>query len=130
MSHTIDDFNKNVFINCPFDQQFLPLLHALLFTVVFLRHKPRIALERSDSGEQRITKLLELINESQLSIHDLSRIQAEEKGDYSRLNMPLELGIDYGARHFGDPRLNTKRFLVLSTARYEYLKAVSDLAGI
>lgn len=42
-------FETNVFINCPFDENYLPLLRPLLFTVIYLRLKPRIALEAIDS---------------------------------------------------------------------------------
>jgi hypothetical protein len=44
------DFELNVFINCPFDEQYYPLLRPLLFTVVYLGFNPRIASERSDSA--------------------------------------------------------------------------------
>lgn len=30
-----DDFSKNVFVNCPFDKDYLSLLRPLLFTVVY-----------------------------------------------------------------------------------------------
>ncbi|MEP7011624.1 MAG: hypothetical protein ABJC13_14975, partial [Acidobacteriota bacterium] len=65
-------FESNVFINCPFDATYLPLLRPLLFTVVFLGYSPRIASERFDSGENRIDKICSLIRESKYSIHDLS----------------------------------------------------------
>jgi hypothetical protein len=55
------DFEKNVFINCPFDSDYYPLLRPLLFTIVYLGFNPKIALERSDSGEQRIDKICELL---------------------------------------------------------------------
>ena len=38
-------FAKNVFVNCPFDRDFYPLLRPLLFTIIYLGLKPRIALE-------------------------------------------------------------------------------------
>ena len=46
-----NDFSKNVFINCPFDEQYIPLLRSILFTIVYLGFTPRIASERFDSGE-------------------------------------------------------------------------------
>lgn len=91
------DFERNVFINCPFDPEYYPLLRPLLITLVLLGFNPRIALERSDSGEQRIDKICELITNSKYSVHDLSRLKAERKDEFYRLNMPFELGIDYGA---------------------------------
>ena len=53
-------FKDNVFINCPFDAQFLDLLRPLLFTVVYLKLVPRIALEAMDSGKVRIEKIVEM----------------------------------------------------------------------
>lgn len=119
----------SVFINCPFDAAYQPLLQALLFTTVYLGLRPRIALERSDSGESRISKILELIRESRYAIHDLSRMQAREAGEYYRLNMPFELGLDVGCRHFGAEALAQKRCLIMESERYRYQVALSDLAG-
>lgn len=97
-------FEDNVFINCPFDEEYHALLRPILFTTIYLGLKPRIALERSDSGEPRITKIIELIRESKYAIHDLSRLKARRKGEFFRLNMPFELGIDVGCRTFGGER--------------------------
>jgi len=88
-------FERSVFINCPFDSKYYFLLKPLLFTIVDLGFNPKIALERSDSCENRITKIEELIKESKYSIHDLSRIRSVKKNEIYRMNMPFELGIDY-----------------------------------
>jgi len=65
-------FNKNVFINCPFDSQYnSSLLKPLLFTIVYLGFTPQIASQTADSGEQRINKILSLILQSRYSLHDL-----------------------------------------------------------
>ena len=45
------DFDNCVFINCPFDDDYMPLLRVLIFTVVQCGFRPRIATERADSGE-------------------------------------------------------------------------------
>jgi hypothetical protein len=123
------EFEENVFINCPFDDRYYPLLRPLLFTVAYLGFNPRIALETSDSGQTRLEKICELIKSSRYSVHDLSRLKAEEKGDFSRLNMPFELGVDYGARRFSS-RLKTKRFLILEEHGYDYRQALSDISGV
>ncbi len=91
--------------------------------------KPRIATERSDAGESRISKISELIKSSRYSIHDLCRCQAQEEGEYYRLNMPFELGMDFGCRRYGTGHLNEKVILVLEEQRYRYQAAISDLAG-
>ncbi len=120
----------NVFINCPFDKEYNSLLRPLLFTVIYLGFNPRIALERSDSAENRIDKICELIRNSRYSIHDLSRLKAQRAEEFYRLNMPFELGIDYGSRLFGSSPLNEKRCLILEKERYEFMKALSDLSGV
>ena len=122
-------FGKNVFINCPFDEAFYNLLRPLLFTIVYLDLTPRIALEAMDSGKVRIDRIVELIRESRYAIHDLSRMAALNAGDLFRLNMPFELGIDLGARFFGQGELNSKRCLVLEAEPYRYKAALSDLSG-
>lgn len=122
-------FGKSVFINCPFDEAFYDLLRPLLFTVVYLGLTPRIALEAMDSGKVRIDRIVELIRESRYAIHDLSRMAALNAGDLFRLNMPFELGIDLGARFFGQGELSRKKCLVLEAEPYRYKAALSDLSG-
>jgi hypothetical protein len=124
------EFEKNVFINCPFDSHYYPLLRPLLFTIVFLDFNPKIALERSDSGEQRLDKICQLIKESKYSIHDLSRLQSNKRDEFYRLNMPFELGIDYGARRFAANYLNKKKYLILEKRAFDYRKALSDISGV
>jgi hypothetical protein len=123
-------FSRSVFVNCPFDAEYLPLLRPLLFTVIYVGFIPRIASERSDSGENRVDKICALIRDCQYSIHDLSRLRASEIGEFSRMNMPFELGIEYGSRVFGIQRLRTKKCLVLEKDQHEFQKAISDLSGI
>jgi hypothetical protein len=123
-------FEKNVFINCPFDPEFYRLLRPLLFTIVYLGFNPKIALERSDSGEQRIDKICELIRGSKYSIHDLSRLRCQKKGEFYRLNMPFELGIDYGSRRFASDSLKEKKCLILEKGIYDYKAALSDFSGV
>jgi len=123
-------FSRNVFVNCPFDSDYLPLLRPLLFTIAYVGFVPRISSERSDSGENRIDKICALVRECRYSIHDLSRIRASQAGEFSRMNMPFELGIEYGCRVFGAPSLRTKKCLVLEKDQHEFQKAISDLSGI
>ena len=124
------DFDKNVFINCPFDSEYNSLLQPILFTILYFGLTPQIASRTVDSGEQRITKILSLILKSKYSIHDLSRIRSAKRGELYRLNMPFEFGIDYGCRCTAKGQLKRKKFLVLGEKPYDYKKALSDLAGI
>jgi len=124
-----DEFDRSVFVNCPLDEDYDRILQAILFCLVRFGLKPRIATERSDAGEPRISKILDLIQSSRYSIHDLCRCQARYRGEYYRLNMPFELGLDFGCRRYGSGRLGEKVILVLEEQRYRYQAAISDLAG-
>jgi hypothetical protein len=123
-------FNKNVFINCPFDGKYSPLLQPILFTIIYFGFTPQIASQTADSGEQRINKILSLILKSRYSLHDLSRIKSQRRGEFFRLNIPFELGIDYGCRRTAAGYLRKKKFLVLGTKPHDYKQALSDLGGI
>jgi len=105
------------------------MFRALLFTVLRFGLNPRFALEKADSGETRVNKILSLIRQSQYGIHDLSRCVAKRKGEYYRMNMPLELGFDISAREFGPGRLKTKKILILEEDRYRFQRAISDLSN-
>lgn len=118
-----------IFINCPFDEKYHALLRPLLFTIVVAGYEPRIASERSDSGEVRLSKIRDLIATSDGAIHDLSRLTASEPGETYRLNMAFELGLTYGYRIFAPDGANTK-LLVLEKDVYEYMKALSDFSGM
>ena len=122
-------FDQNVFLNCPFDEEYEPILQAILFCLVCFGLNPRIATERSNAAEARLDKIYQLIESSRYSIHDLSRCQAIEAGEHYRLNMPFELGIDFGCRRYGNKPLSRKVILILEEQRYRYQAAISDLAG-
>ena len=123
-------FDRNVFLNCPLDREYEPILQAILFCLVRFGLTPRIATERNDAGEARIDKLIELIGSSRYSIHDISRCQAREPGEHYRLNMPFELGIDFGCRRYGGEPFSKKVILILEEQPYRYQAAISDLAGM
>ena len=123
-------YESNVFVNCPFDADYKPLKEALLYALVALGFEPRIATERADAGEQRVAKICELIRASGLSIHDLSRSRSKKSGEFYRMNMPFELGIDYGSREFAPGLFASKQFLILESRAYDYMQALSDLNGV
>ncbi|MEH3116168.1 MAG: hypothetical protein PGN25_00700 [Methylorubrum populi] len=122
-------FEDCVFINCPFDADYDPLLQAILFCIVYLGLTPRLARERADGGAVRLDKIVTLIEGAKYSIHDLSRCQARKKGEHYRLNMPFELGVDYGCRKYYGGNRASKTILILEERNYRYQAALSDLAG-
>ena len=122
-------FERCVFVNCPFDPDFRQLMLAMVFTISRLGFIPRLALERNNSAESRIQKIVGLIRDSKFGLHDLSRMESKEANELARMNMPFELGIDYGCKHLKGRKWADKRILVLDTDQYRYQAALSDLAG-
>lgn len=112
----------NVFINCPFDEIYQPLLHTLIFTIHACGFIPRSALEYDDSDDVRIQKINKLIEECQYGIHDLSL-------EAPRFNMPLELGIFIGCQQFGNPEQRKKKYLILENHAHQSRQFISDLSG-
>lgn len=129
MARGAGGFETSLFINCPFDREYLPFLRALIFTVFECGLQPRLASERADSGQVRIEKIRDLIRSCRYSIHDISRMEALEPGDDPRFNMPFELGLDLGCRYYGAPRFRHKQCLILEKDRYRYQRVLSDISG-
>lgn len=123
-------FEKSVFINCPFDKNYRDdLLKPILYVTVINGLIPRLALEISDAGQIRLEKIISLIKSCKFSIHDLSLVKSTEAEQFSRMNMPFELGIDCGLRNSENLLFNGKQFLILEANRYDYMKALSDING-
>ena len=74
----VGEYEKNVFINCPFDSAYAPLFQAIVFAIHDAGFRAKCARERFDSSEVRLQKILSLIAGSRLSIHDLSRTELDE----------------------------------------------------
>jgi hypothetical protein len=121
-------YEKNVFINCPYDRNYNDLLRKMIFTITFLGYKVQIVSGNQNSGELRINKILELVKLSKFSIHDISRNQASRRNDFFRLNMAFELGIDFGCKSLHDDH-RSKKFLILDKEKYVYQKSLSDMSG-
>lgn len=119
--------SKAVFINCPFDDGFKPILRAMVFTIVSSSYHPRCALDATDGAEIRVGKIAAMIGECDWGIHDLSRIEVDDAGP--RFNMPMELGLHLGARLFGEGRQRRKRALILEAERHRYDATLSDISG-
>lgn len=121
-------YNTSVFINCPFDADYRPIFEALVWTVQDLGFSARCATERDDSGEVRVQKILQIIKESKYGIHDISRAEILSD-ELPRFNMPYELGLFVGCRHYGKSKHRQKVALVLDSERFRYQKFLSDIAG-
>lgn len=123
-------FEKSVFINCPIDTKYInDLLKPILFIIVKNGFTPRLSLEISDSGQIRLEKIVEIIKCCKYGIHDLSIVKSKKANEFARMNMPFELGIDYGLRKSNINPFDSKQFLILEATKYEYQKAISDING-
>jgi hypothetical protein len=123
-------FEKSIFINCPFDNTYInDLLKPMLYVIIKNDFYPRLSLEVSDSGQIRLDKIIDIIKNCKYGIHDLSIVKSKKANEYSRMNMPFELGIDYGLRKSGLEQSKLKQFLILEAVKYDYMKAISDING-
>lgn len=122
-------YNENIFINCPFDVAYKKLFDAIVFAVFDCGFVARCALEEDDGSQIRVRKIIDIISQCRLSIHDLSRVEVDKSTKLPRFNMPLELGTFLGAKHFGSGRHKKKACLIFDRKRYRYQKFISDIAG-
>ena len=118
-----------VFINCPFDGDYVPLFDAMVFAIYKCGFLPRCVKEIDDASQNRLDKIMGIIDECDLGIHDISRTELDSDTCLPRFNMPLELGLFLGAKKWGRPEHNQKKCLVLDRCVYRYQKFISDLAG-
>jgi len=121
-------FNTNIFINCPFDNNYRPLLQALIFITLYFKFTPKIATTKS-SSHVRINEIITLIRDSKYSIHDISRCEPLNTGELPRFNMPYEMGIDIGCINFGSAGQKTKQTLILEKTKNRYDVVISDISG-
>lgn len=120
---------SHVFINCPFDAGYKPILNAMVFAIHDLGFVPRCALEEDDAGENRLAKIERIVEECRYGIHDLSAVALDARTGLPRFNMPLELGLFLGCKRFGGDRQRKKACLILDTDPYRYRSFISDLSG-
>src|ERR1035441_9661232 len=68
-------YARQVFLNCPYDDEYRPLLKAVVFAVHACEFKARPALEEPGSERLRLERLVSLIGACRVGIHDLSRVR-------------------------------------------------------
>ncbi len=113
----------SVFINCPFDPDYRPILDAIVFASVCCGFLPRCAYESGSVSVPRIKKITNILLSSKYSIHDLSKCRGEGENNFARFNMPLELGIA-----MSQPE-DTHDWVVFVPRNHAYIKFISDLSG-
>jgi hypothetical protein len=84
---------NTVFLNIPYDAKFERLYLAYIVGLIELGLKPRATLA-IPGGTARLDRIIELIQSSAYSVHDLSRVQMDRTPPPTpRFNMPFELGL-------------------------------------
>ncbi len=124
-------YQRNVFINCPFDDGYKPLFQAIIFTVQACGFAPRCAQEEDNTADIRIQKIIRIIDACHYGIHDISKADLDQNTQLARFNMPLELGIFIGAHHFAPAKHynQNKKFMVMDSEPFRYQKFISDING-
>jgi hypothetical protein len=123
-------YNDLVFINCPFDDAYNPLLRAAVYTVYFCGFYPISAMDEDNAMDNRIDKLYRMIAKCKFGIHDISRTELDPDNSLPRFNMPFELGVFYGARAYGQKQQKDKNAIIFEKKKYLYQKYLSDINGI
>ncbi len=120
-------YNNNVFINCPFDKNYREIVEKLVFILQFYGFEVLMSVNKSSSHD-RLNEIIKMIIKSKYTFHDLSRHEAQKKGEIARFNMPFELGIDFGCNQFVKNRQN-KIIAILDSSPHKYDVHSSDLSG-
>jgi hypothetical protein len=121
-----DPHADTVFLNIPYDAQFERLYLAYIVGLIELGLKPRATLA-IPGGTARLDRIIELIQLSAYSVHDLSRVQMDRTPPPTpRFNMPFELGlaVSWAKRN---PQRHT--WFVFESKNRRALKSISDLNG-
>jgi hypothetical protein len=121
---------RSVFINCPFDPDYKPLLRGACFAIMACGYAPRCALDYNDSGVVRFIEIVTMITACDRSIHDISRVELDRRSSLPRFNMPLELGADLGLRLAGPQLQRRRKSLILDAEAHRYDQTLSDISGM
>jgi len=131
--------NNTVFVNCPFDCEYEEIRRSIVFTLLMLGFEPIFATFDNDCSNVRLPRIISCLKGVKYSIHDISMCKVSqddfsnaEAAIYCRMNMPFELGIDFGMKSCSEeyPAFSQKQLLILEKDRYDYQKALSDLNGV
>ena len=117
--------NREVFLNVPYDKEFVDVFVAYVAGLVMLGLSPRASLE-IPGGEARLDKITGLIGLCAYSVHDLSRVELDLADPPTpRFNMPFELGIVVDLHR---KRGSEHTWYVFESNERRLKKSLSDLA--
>jgi hypothetical protein len=114
---------ESVFLNIPYDAPFENLYLAYIVGLTQLGLRINATLAVPNQG--RLEKIIGLIEQSDSSIHDLSRI--ELSSGIPRFNMPVELGL---ALYRSRVTKGRHRIYIFESKRYRAQRSTSDVNGI
>ncbi len=114
---------ESVFLNIPYDVAFEKLYLAYIVGLTQLGFRINAALAVPSQG--RLETIINLIEHSDFSIHDLSRIEASR--GVPRFNMPVELGLALFRSHVANGKHTV---FIFESRRYRAQRSTSDVNGI
>jgi len=115
-----------VFLNLPYDHKFERLYLAYICAALALGMRPRVTLE-IPGPTRRLDRIFALIQGSRSSVHDLSRVELDQRRPKTpRFNMPFELGL---AVAWEKVQQAEHAWVVMETETYRLAKSLSDLNG-
>jgi hypothetical protein len=113
----------SVFLNIPYDHEFEDLYLAYIVGLTQLGVRVNATFAVANQG--RLEAIIRLIERSNCSIHDLSRVELS-KG-IPRFNMPVELGLALYRSHVTKGRHRT---YIFESKPYRMQRSTSDINGI
>ena len=114
---------ESVFLNVPYDSAFEDLYLAYIVGLTQLGLRIHAALAVPKQG--RLGTIIELIEQSEFSIHDLSRVEVSR--GVPRFNMPVELGLAIYRSHVTKGK---HRVFVFESKAHRAQRSTSDVNGI
>jgi len=114
---------ESVFLNIPYDVAFENLYLAYIVGLTQLGLAVNAALAVPNQG--RLATIIELIEKSDFSIHDLSRVEVSR--GVPRFNMPVELGLALYRSHITNGQ---HCVFIFERKQYRAQRSTSDVNGI
>lgn len=127
MARAPNGYRRSVFINAPFSEDRREVFNAMVFAVLACGFTPRCALEIDNAGQIRFDKIVALVRDCHLGIHDISYMELDD--GLPRFNMPFELGLFLGADRFGPGWVGQKACTIFDREPFRYQRALSDISG-
>jgi hypothetical protein len=114
---------RSAFLNIPYDNGFRDLYLAYIVGLTQLGFRINIAIAVPNQG--RLATIIQLIEKSDYSIHDLSRVEVVH--GIPRFNMPVELGLALYRSHLTRGK---HKVFIFEGKRYRAQRSTSDVNGI